>query len=146
MSGSGHWLAVDYGEKTIGLAVAHPLTGSARPLPPMQNIDRTHLAGPVQKLLTEWRPERVIIGLPLDGEGGETRMSGKVREFADWLSALMPGTEISFQDERLTSEAAAREFALRRGQGRARRRDSARLDSMAAALILEAWMTEHGII
>jgi putative Holliday junction resolvase len=141
---AGNWLAIDYGEQTIGLAVGHLLTGSARPLAPVRNQVRDQLKGSIEGVLKDWRPTRIIVGLPLSGAGEETPMSGKARKFASWLSEIAPQARICLHDERLSSEAAASEFALRRNQGRARQRDAAHLDSMAAALILESWMSEHG--
>jgi len=73
-------------------------------------------------------------------------MSRKVRKFARRLAESRPEIEVELQDERMTSEQAARQFAQRRREGRARRKDAARLDSHAAAVILEAWMRDHGKI
>lgn len=140
----GNWLAIDYGERTIGLAVAHPLTGSARPLEPVRNTSVDGVDKALCEQIRQWRPTCIVIGLPLNGDGNDTAMSRKVRTFAVRLAGLAPGVAVSLHDERLSSEAAATEFAQRRGQGRARRRDAARLDSLAAALILDSWMREHG--
>lgn len=144
MPDSGNWLGLDYGERKVGLAVAHPLTGSARPLQPLSNRGREALASALNQTLSEWRPAAIVIGLPLGADGAETRMSLRVRDIARWVGELAPETRIDLHDERLTSESAARHFAQRRQAGRARRRDAARLDSMAAVLILESWMSEQG--
>lgn len=101
------------------------------------------LAG-LATVLRQWRPGRIIIGLPLAADGAETDMSRQVRGFARQVAGLAPDSSICFHDERMSSQEAASGFAQRREQGRARRRDAARLDSMAAALILESWMREHG--
>ena len=140
----GNWLAIDYGERTIGLAVAHILTGSARPLDPVKNTSIEGVDKALSEQIRQWRPSRIVVGLPLDGEGNDTAMSRKVRTFANRLAELAPQVQISLHDERLSSDAAAAEFARRRNQGRARRSDAARLDSMAAALILDSWIREHG--
>ncbi len=140
---SGNWLAIDYGERTIGLAVAHPMTGSARPLEPLRNTGEETVDKALLELIRQWSPTRLVIGLPLDGQGNDTLMSRKVRAFADRLARQCPKVSISLQDERLSSQAAASEFAQRRSQGRARRRDAARLDSLAAAQIMDSWIREH---
>jgi putative holliday junction resolvase len=142
----GNWLGIDYGERLVGVAVAHPLTGSARPIEPIRNTSPAALDQAIIQLLRDWQPVRIVIGLPLAISGDETPMSRKVRSVARRIAELAPRAEIVLHDERMSSEAAAREFARRREQGRARRRDAARLDSLAAALILESWMTEHGIV
>ena len=143
---TGNLLGIDFGTRVVGLAVAHPLTGSARPLSSIQYRQPSGLEQAIRPVLRDWRPQLVVLGLPLDGAGEETPMSRRVRAFAAELNAWLPDLALAFQDERLTSEAAARRFAERRGQGRARRRDAAELDSLAAALILEAWMKDHGLV
>lgn len=142
----GNLLGIDYGARTVGLAVAHPLTGSARPLAPIVYRQPEGLATEIRQVLKDWKPTLIVLGLPLDGAGNDTEMSRRIRDFASGLAGWAPSARLVFQDERLTSEAAARAFAERRSQGRARRRDAAQLDSLAAAMILDAWMTEHGIV
>jgi putative Holliday junction resolvase len=144
MPDSGNWLGIDYGERTLGLAIAHPLTGSARPLPPLANTGRESLGPLLRSVFDQWRPAAVVIGLPLKADGTDTPMSRRIRKLAQWFGELAPGARIDLHDERLTSESAARRFAERRRTGRARRRDAASLDSMAAVLILESWMSQQG--
>ncbi len=142
---AGNWLGIDYGERLVGLAMAHPMTGSARPLKPISNTGRAGLEPAFDKIVADWRPERIVVGLPLAGDGSETAMSRRVRSFASWLEQRFEPVDVQLHDERMSSETAASQFAERRRQGRARRRDAARLDSMAAALILDSWMRDHGI-
>lgn len=144
MPDRGVLLAIDYGTRTAGLAVGHALTGSARPLEPIRYRQSPALLDRLGQVLSEWRPETVVVGLPLAGDGSETPMSRNIRVFAEQLAERAPGCDIVLHDERMSSNVAAQQFAERRSQGRARRRDAARLDSMAAALILESWMRERG--
>jgi len=125
--------------------MTHPLTGTARPLEPLKNTGQAGLESAFDKLVADWRPERFVVGLPLAGDGSETPMSRRVRSFAAWLEQRFAPIDVQLHDERMSSEAAASQFAERRRQGRARRRDAARLDSMAAALILDSWMRDHGV-
>ncbi len=147
MPDGGALLAIDYGTRKAGLAIGHPLTGSAQPLEPIRYRQAEALLAAVDQVVQRWRPGRIIIGLPLAADGAETDMSRSVRAFAEQLSARLAQRSsdcpISLHDERMSSQEAARGFAQRREQGRARKRDAARLDSMAAALILESWMSEH---
>lgn len=141
-SRSGALLGIDYGQRCAGLAVGHRLTGSARPLEPIRYRNAEALDRGIDAAAAQWRPERVVIGLPLAGDGSETDMSRRVREFARQIESRL-GVAVSLHDERLTSHAAAERHAGRRREGRARRRDADQLDSVAAALILESWMSEH---
>ena len=147
MPDSGALLAIDYGTRKAGLAIGHPLTGSAQPLDPIRYRRPEALLAALDQVVKRWCPGRIIIGLPLAADGAETDMSRSVRAFADQLSGRLTGLAadcpISLHDERMSSQEAARGFARRREQGRARKRDAARLDSMAAALILESWMSEN---
>lgn len=144
MPESGALLAIDYGTRTAGLAIGHRLTGSARPLEPIRYRSEESLLTELATVIRQWQPARIVVGLPLNGEGGETAMSRQVRRFAERLADMVPERKVVLHDERMSSEQAARAFAERRGQGRARRRDAERLDSMAAAVILESWMSNHG--
>jgi putative Holliday junction resolvase len=143
MPEAGTLLGIDYGKRCTGLAIAHPLTGSARPLAPLNANNDEALLRQVLKVLADWKPSQVVIGLPLSGSGDETDLSRAVRRFAAQLQQHLPELAIGFQDERLTSVAAAERHTERRQQGRARQRDARQLDSVAASLILEAWMQDH---
>lgn len=138
----GTVLGIDYGKRRIGLATGHPLTGSARPLATIRHTGDPYPE--LDRVLDQWRPDRLIIGLPLGADGNESEMSREVREFAQGLRSRRPELTVEFHDERLTSAAADAEFAGERKAGRARRRDARNLDSRAAALILESWLAEHG--
>ncbi len=144
MPEGGTLLSIDYGKRTTGLAIGHRLTASARPLEPIRYRQHSGLMGALDAVIRQWQPDCIVVGLPLAGDGSETAMSREVRRFVVRLAETAPGCDICLHDERMSSEQAARGFAERRSQGRARRRDAARLDSMAAAVILESWMREHG--
>jgi len=136
-------LGIDFGRRTVGLAIGHRLTGSARPLDPIRYRDSEGLMTQIDDVVRQWQPARVVIGLPLAGDGSESDMSRRVRHFAARLAERHGDIDIVFQDERLTSHAAAERHASRRQQGRAKRSDARRLDSVAASLILESWMGEN---
>lgn len=139
----GALLGIDFGKRTVGVAVGHRLTASARPLDPIRYRDPGSLMSQLDEVVGQWRPALVVVGLPLAGDGSESDMSRRVRDFAGQLGERHSGVDIRFQDERLTSHAAAERHAGRRQQGRAKRSDAKRLDSVAACLILESWMGEH---
>lgn len=135
-------LGIDFGRRRIGLATGNTLTGTARALDTVTGGDQA--AERVARAIAEWRPGHVVIGLPLAADGSESDMSREVREFAAQLRALCPGTRFDFHDERYSSRRAETQFAAARAAGQARRRDAARLDQVAAALIVESWLAEAG--
>jgi putative Holliday junction resolvase len=91
----------------------------------------------IARLLQERDIGTLLLGFPLDMDGGEGRRAGEVREFARHLEARFPGCEIVFQDERLSTKAAEellRETDLSPRERRARR------DSISALVILRDWL------
>lgn len=132
-------LGFDYGARTIGVASGNRISQSASPLAPLAaqagQPDWSH----VDALLADWKPEALIVGLPLTLDGGEQKITRGARAFADTLTTRS-GLPVYLVDERHTSQEAARRFAAQRAAGAARRRDAANIDSLAAAVILETWL------
>jgi putative Holliday junction resolvase len=85
--------------------------------------------------------DEAVVGLPLNLAGDETEWTKEVRAFGDDL-ARRTGLPVNFVDERLTSVAAERAV---RGMGlkRSEREQKGRIDSAAAALILDAWLRQR---
>ncbi len=135
----GTWLGFDFGMRRIGVAVGQTATRTASPLVVVRHGD----AGPdwphLDRLIDEWRPAGLVVGLPLGKDGEPTPMSKRARAFGERLAehASLP---IAWCDERLSSRDAERRFAANRAAGSARRRDAAQIDAMAAAIILENWL------
>jgi len=95
----------------------------------------------VDALLAEWKPDALVVGLPLTLDGGEQAVTRGARAFAQKLRARY-GLPVHLMDERHTSQEAARRFAEQRAAGTARRRNASNIDSLAAVVILEAWLRE----
>ena len=68
---SGTFLGFDFGTKSIGVAVGQRITATARPLPALKAQDGKPDWNIIEKLLKEWQPEAVIVGLPLNMDGTE---------------------------------------------------------------------------
>jgi len=132
-------LGVDFGEKRIGLALSDPTGTIASPLETV-----TRRAGkrmPFQKIVDAAGPfgvEHLVVGLPLARSGAETAWCAEVRDLGGKLAERL-GVEVSFVDERLTSQRA--EKAVRAlGLSRRALRDKGRVDAGAAQLILQSWL------
>ncbi|MEJ2534008.1 MAG: Holliday junction resolvase RuvX [Gammaproteobacteria bacterium] len=134
----GTYLGFDFGLRRIGVASGQTATCTANPLAVIAHGDAPDWAA-LERLVREWRPVGLVVGLPLDPEGEETDMSRRARAFARQLEARF-GLPVHYNDERLTSRAAGELFASLRASGRARRKDAVRLDAMAAGLILQNWL------
>ena len=119
------FLAFDFGTRRIGVATGNTLTGSAEPL-------RTVGAGgeaafdAIGRLVDEWRPDALVVGVPVHPDGAAHENTRRARRFARQLHGRfhLPVHEV---DERYSTTEA-------RAEGR---RD---LDAAAAAIILEQFL------
>lgn len=134
----GTLLAFDFGHRRIGVAVGQTLTASARPLTVITVSDQPDWQA-IGRLLDEWKPVALVVGLPLAADGSETGLSKDARRFGRRLHGRF-GLAVYFEDERLTSFSAEQQFIESRGKGDKRRKDAAMKDAVAAGIILESWL------
>ena len=128
-------MAFDFGLRRIGVAVGNPLLGSATALAPLAAHDGVPDWGRIRRLLEEWQPQRLLIGLPLNMDGSASDMSAQAERFSRRLHGRYR-LPCEMVDERLSSvEARAR---LAEGQ-HAFDAAAAGVDSEAARIVLEAW-------
>ena len=131
-------LGFDYGLKQIGVASGQTLTSSATGLTILKAVDGIPNWSQVEKLLTEWNPDLVVVGLPLNMDDTESELSGRARKFARRLQGRF-AVEVEMVDERLTSREAK---SMGREQGN---QDLTKIDHVAAALILQSWLDSPSI-
>jgi putative Holliday junction resolvase len=132
---SGTVLGFDFGAKRIGVAVGEHLLGLARPLVTIDAEDRERRFAAIDKLVAEWQPAHLVLGLPLAADGSEHEMTRRARRFGRQLQARYR-IEVKFIDERYTSTAA--EEQLRAQQVDLRKNKSA-IDAAAAQIILQEY-------
>ncbi len=133
------YLAFDFGEKRIGAAVGDTVTFTARPLKTVE----TGLPGAL-KLVTEWGPKALIVGLPVNEDGSDQAITTKARAFAKELAARCK-LPVHFADERYSSRAADDVLRDARASGAMPRRvKKGDRDGQAAKIILEQWLKEAG--
>lgn len=102
---SGTFLGFDFGTKSIGVAVGQRITATARPLPALKAQDGKPDWNVIEKLLKEWQPEAVIVGLPLNMDGTEQPLTARARNFANKIHGRF-GVAILLHDERLSTVEA----------------------------------------
>lgn len=134
----GTILAFDYGSKYLGVAVGQAITCSASPLNHLKMRDGGPPWDSIAALLEQWQPSCVVVGLPLNMDTTESEMSRRARRFANRLNGRF-GVKVELQDERLSSFEAKDRLSL---QGEERTRGGA-IDSLAAVLILELWLSQQ---
>ena len=138
----GRLAGIDFGTVRIGIAVTDPDQRLASPYEIYRRRSRAADAEYFQRLVREERVVGFVVGLPVHASGEESRKSIEVRAFGDWLRGLT-GLPVRFYDERYTSVLA--DQSLLDAQ-MTRKQRKARLDKVAAQLILAAYLESprHG--
>ncbi len=129
-------LALDHGDRRIGVAISDPLGIAAHGLP---TIETDHSGGEIDRvceLVDEKDVERVVVGLPINMDGSEGDRARKARSFAKQLRRRLD-VPVELSDERLTSAQAHRELSR---EGASMNERGQRVDRMAAQLILRRYM------
>ena len=134
-------LAFDFGTRRIGVAIGEMMLGTARPLTTIDAEANAVRFDAIGRLFDEWRPARLVVGLPLSLDGGEHELTARARRFANQLSGRFR-LPVEFADERLSSAEA--ETRLREAGADLRRAKGA-IDAEAAAVILQSWFDGRSI-
>lgn len=132
-------MGLDYGDKTVGVAVSDELLITAQPVTTVERERSNKLRKTYQQLeaiIKEYEVEKIVIGKPLNMNGTEGERVEKTRAFSDELKKRT-GLEIVEVDERLTTTEADR---ILDDTGVAHSGRKAHIDKMAAAIILQTYL------
>jgi len=133
------YLGFDFGMRRIGVAVGQTDTGTAQPLETLRVRDGVPQWEQITRIITEWQPAGLVVGIPLKMDGETQEVTHAAKRFANRLKAHYH-LPVYHTDERLTSvEARSRIFEATGYKGLVKKP----IDSMAAMIILEAWMREN---
>ena len=132
------YLAFDYGEKYIGVAVGSRHSRLAEPLTTLRGSAKNPDWVRVSQLIEEWRPDALVVGLPLNMDGSDNPMTRAARAFGQRLKDRY-NLPVHMVDERL-STLVARDTLNEAGV--TMRRHKSRLDKVAAQTILQAFLNE----
>lgn len=125
------YICFDYGEKRIGVAVGQTLTATASPLAIINVINKRPDWQIISGLISQWQPQALIVGLPVDMDDSRQTITDNAEKFARQLEGRYQ-LQVHRADERLTT------FEARK---RLKKIDD--LDSVAAQVILESWLREE---
>jgi putative Holliday junction resolvase len=128
-------VGLDVGDRRIGVAVSDPTGSLARPVEVYRRRGAAADAQYVADLVVELEASGVVVGLPKNMNGTEGPQAEKTREFAESLGRH--GLSVALWDERLSTVEATRRMVEQR---RSRRGIQERIDSEAAALILQTYL------
>ena len=134
-------LAFDFGKRRIGVAVGQQVTFSASPL----KVVVSDQSGPdwqqISKLINDWRPHRLIVGMPVNVDGSAADIAAEVKVFIGSLARYeLP---IEAVDERYSSLEAELQLKSERAAGIRGRITKDMIDSASAVLIAERWLKKQ---
>lgn len=127
------YLAIDYGEKRIGLAIG---TMIPKPFNVLENTDRDEVLQKISKICIDEQITKIVIGVPEYDDGGESRLLGEIKGIGQLLSEQC-GVHVIYEPENFTSHEAERILAQK---GIDFRSDKGKVDEMAATLLLEQYI------
>lgn len=128
-------LAFDYGTQKIGVASGNELLGTASPLKALPCKNTQPNWDDIAALLKEWEPEALVVGLPLNMDGTDSESTARAKKFAGRLKGRF-GMKVWLVDERLTTREARERTGIKKADSR--------VDSMAAVIIAEGFLSEGG--
>lgn len=129
-------MALDIGEKRIGIAVSDPGERVASPLAVLPANEVLQHTPSFRRLVEDWEPELLLCGLPRTLSGEEGPQAKRVREAAERIARAV-ALPLEFSDERLSSQEAKRSL---REKGMSERTMRGKIDMIAACVFLQAWL------
>lgn len=133
------YLGFDFGMKSIGVASGQSITQTATPLTALKAKNGKPLWPDVDALIVTWKPDALIVGIPVNMDGSNSEMTRKARAFANYCQQHT-GLPVFECDERLTTQEAKQIIFETEG---AKALTKTSIDCFSAKLILESWMKSH---
>ncbi len=134
-------LAIDYGDSRVGLAVSDIMGWTAQGIKTVQNQSMKKLLLEIEPVLNEYKPEKIVIGLPKNMDGTLGFRADATYKFAESLKTIYEG-EIVYWDERLTTVSAS--HILNETNTRGKKRKNV-IDTVSACMILEDYLRAKGL-
>ncbi|MCR5536578.1 MAG: Holliday junction resolvase RuvX [Succinivibrio sp.] len=134
-------MAFDYGLRHIGVAVGSTEFQTTEELPCLVTKFGKVPEPQLLKLVRQWQPQLLVVGIPLNLDGTEQEMTVRARRFAQKLQTLT-SLPLAYVDERLSSKEAKAEIFATGGFG-ALAKDKGHVDSLTACILLEQYFSEQ---
>ena len=139
MTGVETVLAFDFGERFVGVAVGETVVGVAHPLVTIDDPSTDARFAVIGDLIEEWKPARLVVGLPLGLDGAPHALTRRAQRFARQLEGRY-GLPVTLVDERLSSAEAEERL---RAMGCGGRADKHLAHPVAAQVILQDFLDRH---
>ena len=135
----GRFLAIDFGEKRIGLALSDPMKIIAKPFKTIFYSNQNDLINKIALIIKDEKIEKIILGLPKGLKGNNTSQTNIVIEFYKYIKDKID-TPIVMEDERLSSVSAKKSLIL---QNIKTGHNKALIDKIAAAIFLQLYLDKN---
>ena len=132
-------MALDIGEKRVGVAISDPDERVASPVCVLAADEVLANGRSFRIVLADWEPELFLCGLPMTLSGEEGPQAERVRGFAEAVAKRI-GIPLEFADERLSSAEAKRSL---REKGLSEKAMRGKVDMIAASIFLQSWLDAH---
>ena len=133
----GKYLAIDYGDARVGIAVSDENKEISFPRDFLEYSAQADLIAELTKICEEDGIVKIVLGLPIMMDGSFGDRARKTQKFYDKLKEAMPKMDITFFDERLSTEFAVKSL---RGQGFKAKDQKGKRDAMSAQIILQNYL------
>lgn len=134
-------IAFDFGLRRIGVAVGQQVTNSASSIGVIANNEDGPDWQSLGRLLSDWQPARLIVGIPSYADGTPSAVTVKAGKFMQDLQRF--GTPVESMDENYSSREASDLLREQRAQGLRGRLSKETVDTTAAVLIAERWLNSN---
>ena len=137
-------MAFDFGLRQIGVAHGQTFSATAEGIGIIKASDGVPNWDDIKAVLNEWRPNMLLVGLPLNMDGSESELSRLSRKFARRLQGRFD-LEVLMVDERLTSQDAKTSLRDAGHGSEGGKIDLTKVDHLAATLILQSWLDQPSL-
>ena len=131
-------IGLDYGTKHMGVSVGDTISKQAQPLSGFSYVNDGWFE-PLQSIVEQWQPEKIVIGLPLNADGSRQPLTDQVLTFVKVLEEKI-GLPVVCVDERWSTVAAKANIYAAHKTHQVKK---SMVDAESAKLILEQWLLEN---
>ena len=130
-------LGFDFGDKRIGIASGQAISCNATPLTTLNAINNKPDWSRIEKIIAEWQPDALIVGLPLYLDGSKSDMTARAEKFSRQLEGRFH-LPIFTHNEALSSFEAEQFLQAKKNQ-----HNKPDIDKIAAAIIVQSWLEQN---
>ena len=135
----GRLLAIDFGEKRVGLALSDPMHIIAKPYKTISYSNYQNLLIKIKNIILNEEIEKIVLGLPLNMKGDKSNQTNLVLEFSEFIKNNLD-IPVDMQDERLSTVSAKKSLIAQKVKTG---HNKDRIDETAAAIFLQHYLDQN---